>query len=56
MIPYRPSVSIFPNTTSAPRTTSPVLINNSVRMPGFSQPGVPIRLLTTRPITRAHRA
>jgi len=54
--PGGPRERIFPNRISAPRSTRPVLMNNSVRAAAFSQLGVPMVLEINSPIINAHMA
>ena len=53
-IPGTPNVSSLLKSTSAPSSTSPVLINSSVRIAGRTQLGVPIVLLINKPVANAH--
>src|SRR5262245_3100553 len=52
-IPSTPACTTSLNKRPAPSTTSPVLMKNSVCTAGFSQSGVPIVLLMSRPSSSA---
>ena len=52
-MPSAPACSTSMNSRPAPRITRPVLMKNSVCTAGLSQPGVPMVLLTSRPVSSA---